>query len=121
MAAGKYDFTIEQGATVDFSITYKDSTGTAVNLTNYSARMQLRPDFADFTTTTYLTLSSSLDNDGTGLAITPISGSIKIFISAEKTDTLTFDSALYDLEIYSGSYVSRLMEGNVKLKRSVTR
>lgn len=121
MAAGKYDFTIEQGATVDFSITYKDSVGNPINLTNYQARMQLKPDYADNTSVTYLTLSSSLNADGTGLVITPSSGSIKIFISAQQSDLLTFDTSLYDLEIYSGSYVFRLMEGNVKLKRSVTR
>lgn len=121
MAAGKYDFTIEQGSTVDFSIQYKDINGIPINLTDYDARMQLRPDFADFTTVEYLTLSSSLDIDNTGLHIMPTSGSIRIYISAEKTDTLTFDTSLYDLEIYSGSFVNRLMEGIIKLKRSVTR
>jgi len=39
MAAGKYSFTIEQGSTVDFEITYKDSNGNPVDLTGYQARM----------------------------------------------------------------------------------
>lgn len=121
MAAGRYDFTIEQGTTVDFGITYKDANGNPINLTHYHAKMDIRPDYADYTDTKYLTLSSSVDIDGTGLSITPLSGSINIYISAEKSDLLTFDSALYDLEIYSGSYVFRLMEGTVKLRRSVTR
>ena len=43
MAAGKYDFTIEQGATVDFSVQYKDSGSIPIDLTGYQARMQFRP------------------------------------------------------------------------------
>ena len=65
MAAGKYSFAIEQGSTVDFEITYKDSNGDPIDLTDYQARMQIRPSKgAD---TVYITLSSSLAADGTGL------------------------------------------------------
>ena len=39
MAAGKYNFTIEQGATVDFEVQYKDSNSLPVNLSGYQARM----------------------------------------------------------------------------------
>jgi hypothetical protein len=121
MRAGKYNITVEQGATLDFDIVYEDSTGSAVDLTGYSAKMQLRPDYADLTNVTYLTISSSLDPDGTGLSITPLSGSINIYVSAEKTDLFTFDDAYYDLELYSDDLVIRLIEGKVKVKKSVTR
>jgi hypothetical protein len=66
MAAGRYSFTIEQGATTDFEIVYKDSAGEPVDLSLYQARMQIsnaRTGSAD----KYLTLSSSLNDDGTGL------------------------------------------------------
>ena len=43
MAAGIYDIIIEQGATFTLSATWKDSAGAAINLTSYSARMQVRP------------------------------------------------------------------------------
>jgi hypothetical protein len=32
MAAGKYSFVIEQGATTDFELLYKDSNGNPVDL-----------------------------------------------------------------------------------------
>ena len=32
MAAGKYSFIIEQGATTDFEVQYKDSSGSPVDL-----------------------------------------------------------------------------------------
>lgn len=121
MRAGKYNMTVEQGSTFDIKIIYEDSNNNTVDLTGYSARMQIRPNYADLTNTTYITVSSSLDPDGTGLIITPLSGSIKVFISAEKTDSFMFDEGLYDLELYSDNIVTRLLEGKVKIKKSVTR
>ena len=42
MAAGTFSFTIEQGATTDFELVYKDSSGNPVNLSGHTARMQLK-------------------------------------------------------------------------------
>jgi hypothetical protein len=126
MAAGRYSFVIEQGATLNLELQYKDSNGTPINLTNYSGRMQIRPSVTS--TTVYITLSSSLYADGTGLNFSgsngttpPTSGSIGVYISAVSSSALSFDQAVYDLEIYSGSYVSRILEGQVKLSLNVTR
>jgi hypothetical protein len=131
MAAGKYSFTIEQGTTVDFEIQYKDSNGNPVNLTGYSGRMMIRSNYANDNPTTYLTLSSSRNPDGTGLNFSgsngstpPTSGSIGIYIAACTSSALTFTTAKYDLEIYSGSgacpYTVRLLEGNISLSKQVT-
>ena len=128
MAAGKYSFVIEQGSTLNFEIQYKDSTGTPINLTGYSGKMQIRSDYADNNPTTYITLSSSLASDGTGLNFsgsngsTPLSsGSIAVIISAVSSSLFTFDTAKYDLELTYGSTVTRILEGNIKLSKEVTR
>ena len=128
MSAAKYSFTIEQGATTDFEIQYKDSASTAIDLTNYSGKMEIKSAAGG---TTYLTLSSSLASDGTGINFSgsngstpPTSGSIGIFISAASSSALTFtERAKYDLEITSGStypYVIRLLEGEVELSKQIT-
>ena len=62
MAAGIYNFKIEQGATTDFELVYKDSDGNPIDLSGYSARMDLRQQAG--ASTSYLTLSSSLDSVG---------------------------------------------------------
>lgn len=128
MAAGKYTFVVEQGTTVQFEIQYKDSLNNPINLFGYTARMQIRPDYADNTSTTYANLTSTLYADGTGLNMsgsngtTPIqSGSIGIYISAATSSAFNFNEAKYDLEIVSGSAVIRILEGCVKLRREVTR
>jgi len=128
MAAGRYSFTIEQGSTLNFELQYKNSSGSAINLSGYGGKMQIKSNYADNSPTIYLTLSSSLQADGTGLNFsgsngsTPTaSGSIGVFISAATSSLLTFDTALYDLEIASGSIVTRILEGQVKLSKEVTR
>ena len=128
MAAGKYSFAIEQGSTVDFEIAYKDSNSDPIDLTGYQARMQLRPSKGS--ETVYLTLSSSLEADGTGLNLSgsnninpPTSGTIGIYIDAASSSAFEFSEAVYDLEIVTGStypVVTRLIEGSVRLIKEVT-
>jgi len=128
MSAGRYSFTIEQGATLDFELAYKDSSNNPIDLTGYQGRMQIRPSVGS--DTVYITLSSSLDSDGTGLNFNgsdglnpPTSGTIGIFISANSSSLLDFNEASYDLELATGSefpIVTRLLEGNVKLSKNIT-
>ena len=128
MSAGRYSFTIEQGATLDFELAYKDSDNNPIDLTGYQGRMQLRPSIGS--DIKYITLSSSLADDGTGLNFSgsdglnpPTSGTIGIFISANSSSQLDFGEAIYDLELATGSefpIVTRLLEGQVQLSKNVT-
>jgi len=126
MAAGRYSFVIEQGATTNLQINWNDVSGSAIDLSGYHARMQIRPQIES--TDVYLALSSSLESDGTGLnlsgsnGITPVeSGSIGIYISAVTSSLLDFGEAYYDLELVNGIEVTRLLEGKVRLSKNVTR
>ena len=136
MAAGRYSFVIEQGATTNFEIQYKDSNNSPIDLTDYTGRLQIRSTYAQNNGELYLTLSSSINPDGTGLNFSgsngstpPTSGSIGIYIAACTSSALTFNEAKYDLEIVSGSddpatgqfpVVTRLLEGRVKLSKEIT-
>ena len=129
MAAGKYSFNIEQGSTVKFDVTYKDSSDDPIDLTGYQGRMQIKD--AAGGTTTYLSLSSSLGPCGSGLnfsgstgLLPPTSGTIGVIISSATSSLLSFNQVSHDLEIASGSgdcaIVTRLIEGNIKLIKEVT-
>ena len=129
MAAGKYNFVIEQGSTVDFTISYKDANADPIDLTDYGARMQIRPK--EGSPILYAHISSSLYPDGTGINMTPkdpdsglvlpqSSGSLQVVISAASSSTFIFGSARYDLEIHSGSYVEKIIRGNVSIRKEVT-
>jgi hypothetical protein len=126
MAAGRYSFVIEQGATLSLELQYKDSLGNPIDLTGCGGKMQIRPSVSSPTAS--ITLSSSLAADGTGLnfsgsngTTSPASGSIGVFISAVSSSMLDFNTGVYDLEITSGSFVTRILEGQVKLSLNVTR
>lgn len=131
MSAGRYPIYIEQGASLDFEVQYVDSEGNPVDLSGYSARMQIRPSVAS--NVAYITLTSNLQADGTGLNLSgshstkpPTSGSIGVFISACSSSILNFGDAVYDLELsvpYEGGcdYVTRLIQGPVRLSQEVTR
>jgi hypothetical protein len=126
MAAGRYSFVIEQGATTNIQINWTDVSGSAIDLSGYHSRMQIRPSVQS--DIIYLSLSSSLTADGTGINLsgsnfeTPLqSGSLAIYISADTTTDLDFNEAYYDLEMVKQNTVTRLLEGKVKLSKNVTR
>ena len=134
MAAGRYSFVIEQGATTDFEVIYNDGDCTPVDLTGYSARMSIRQS-QNRDSQLFITLSSSLGPCGTGLNLSgsvsaqgypkPLtSGSIGVYISAFSSSQLTFNEGYYDLELMSGSgncmTVTRLLMGQVRLSDEVT-
>ena len=126
MAAGRYSFLVEQGATKQFEIVYSDSTGTPVDLTGYTAKMQIRPYAGS--DEVYVTLTNTIQPNGTGLNLNGLSGtnpyssgSIGVTIAASVTEDFNFGEASYDLELTSGTIVYRILEGKVKLSKEVTK
>lgn len=117
MPAAKLDLLIEQGSTFKLSLAVKSGVPpTPVNLTGYSARMQVRSD--PKSESAILSLSS----DTTGILIDPIAGTINIEVPATVTSGIIQTSGVYDLEIESASgEVTRLVKGKVKIDPEVTR
>jgi|TARA_R100000030_G_C3209978_1_gene113092 hypothetical protein len=112
MAAGTYNFTLEQGSTFSRQITVQENS-TALNLTGYTARMQMRSTHDSSTIAlTYTSTIASPASNG------------KINLSATATQTAAIEEGIYvyDLEIESsGGEVTRLMEGQVTVTPEVTR
>ena len=109
MAAGKYNITIDQGSDFSIQLTVKES-GVAKNLTGFSARAQLRPN------QTSSTLSATFT-----CAITNAAGGIlTMSLPYSSTANLAGDKYTYDLEIYTGSAVQRLIQGQATVRANVT-
>ena len=119
MPAAKLNLTIEQGATWRHSLSLKAGTGAqapALDLTGYTARMQLRTELDAPDVLLELTTTN------TRITITPLEGRIDLLVSATDTTALEFDRAVYDLEMESaGGEVTRVLTGLVTLSRQVTR
>lgn len=115
MTAGIYDIVIEKGATWNPVITWKDSAGAAINLTGYSARLQIREKVTSSSALVSLTSSSGITLGGAAGTITPL-------ISSTDTAALSFTTGVYDLELISGSgVVYRVLQGKVTVSPEVTR
>ena len=111
MAAGSYNFTLEQGSTFRRRLTVQENN-SALNLTGYSGRMQMR---------------STHDSDTIILSFTVIvsnasAGQLTATASATTTASITPGIYVYDLEIESSTgTVTRLMQGNITVTPEVTR
>jgi len=126
MPAAKKNLSIEQGATWRDSYVLLQSApvGTPVadmlpvDLTGYSARMQVRPDYASATVLVDLTVANG------GITITAAAGKISLYISAADTSALAFTdtTAVYDLELIEpAGDVIRLLRGSISLSPEVTK
>lgn len=113
--AGTYNIICDQGATLTRTLTYKDSTGALVNLTGFTARMQVRADVES--TSTVL----SLTTENGGITLGGVAGTVLITATATQTAALTAGDYAYDLELVSGATVTRLVQGSFLVRPEVTR
>jgi hypothetical protein len=115
---GHYDIVIVTGATFTLNLLYQDENANPINLTGYTAEMQVRADYStpdppmlDWTSTSgAIVLGGAL-------------GTIAITGSAETTATATGVSGVYDVVLTGsgGAPVVRLIGGGVSFVPLVTR
>lgn len=114
--AGIYDITIEQGTNFSLNLTYKDSAQAPIDLTGYTAKMQMRP----FASSARVFFERSTTN-GT-ISLGGAAGTVLITATAEETAALNFLNAVYDIELYSPIDTTiRLLQGKVIMSQEVTR
>lgn len=112
MAAGKYNILIQQGADYIQQLTIKQPDGTAVNLTGCTFRGQVRLDFDDVAPVASFVCS----------AVDLVNGKFKIALSNTVTAALSFNTAVYDVEIvYPSGVVDRIIQGKAVLSKEATK
>jgi len=116
MAAGIYDITVEQGATFTLRATWEDSAGALVNITGYSARMQIRETYESED------IILSFTSSGGSIVLGGALGTIVVAGLASDTAMVPMTPAVYDLELESsGGTVTRLLQGKAIITREATR
>ena len=109
------DLLIPQGATFSRVILWKADNAN-VNLTGYTARMQLR------TSAEAIATLEDLTTENGGITLGGTAGTITLSLTATETAALPATRAVYDLElISSGGVVTRLVEGVATITRNITR
>ena len=115
MRPGKYNFLCPQGATFLKQLSYLIDS-VPVDLTGYTARMQVREKISSCTEILNLTT----ENDG--IVLGGCAGTIRINVDANTTSEIKAKTYVYDLELVSSEdFVIRLIEGQFLVTPEVTR
>lgn len=117
MGVARTNLTIEQGAAFLRIVIYRDNNGNPVDLTGYTAKMQIRKTKDSSTVILELSTSNGL------LVLGGVSGTITMALATGDTDPLDFVWGRYDLELYPDGDTTqaiRLLEGKINLSKQVT-
>lgn len=111
-----FDINIDKGSDFELIIELQEDDGTIIDLTGYTAQMQIRPD----TDSTVIIIELSTANGR--IVIDGPAGKLTLTIANADTEAITQDVGVYDLEITSGgALIERILQGNVAFSPEVTR
>ena len=113
--AARHNILIEQGATFLLNLIWKDSEGDPIDLSGYTARMQVRRKVTSPDTLLSLTTENG------GITLGGAAGTISVVAQAHQTDDISEKIGVYDLELVTNGTVYRLIEGCVTISPEVTR
>lgn len=116
MAAERFDFTIEQGATFKWYITINDPVNTTepLNLSTYQVRSQARQKYES--TAPAFTFTCIIQDQVTD------KGKVLLYLTDETTAAIPKGRYVYDVELESiGGEVVRLYQGSITVSPEVTR
>jgi hypothetical protein len=117
-----HNLTVKQGQTENFTVTYVQEDGvTPVNLTGWTARMQVR--LTPQTATSIFEVTTTPTSSGV-LVVNGPTGEVAVTLEAAATALLSQLRYVYDLFVYEplpGNDAIALVEGDVMVSLGVTR
>jgi len=104
---------INQGCNFSMVLNIKDADGNSIGLENYSARAQVRPNYADITPNDFVVFTCVLNSQNSTLTLS---------MNSTTTEGITFSRGIYDVELVNPTNeVERILKGTVKVEKEVTR
>jgi hypothetical protein len=100
--ANVYDISIEQGSSLNLSLSATDSDGAYLNFSGYAARGKIKYGYGS---------SSYLLNINPQIDPSLVSGLINISLTADQTSLLPVTKAVYDIEIYTTGAIGSIVSG----------
>lgn len=116
VTARRLDLYIHQGATYNHTWVYLDEAGAPINITGYTARLQIRATQA---ATTFLYEATTANG---AITISGALGEVRLKIPAATLSAWTWTTGVYDLEL-EGLLLEtdKLSWGRVRVKPEITR
>jgi len=119
-----YNLITDQGSTVHQVFTIKNSARKVLDLTGYTARMQIRALDPTTRNTTDLLIAEYTTEDGGGsLTVNGPAGTVTLLISPSEMAQFAPNSYVYDIEVESESAgdTTRIIQGKFIVRAEVTK
>ncbi len=115
--AACHPLTIDKGSDWEQTFIYLNPDGvTPIDLTGYTARMEIRPSVSSDI------IIATLNTTNGKIIINPLKGEIITKLPNAETSAIAETKGVYDLELLdTGFLVTRLIQGNVDIRPEVTR
>ena len=117
----EYTLVLRKGSMHDRTFTFRNPDKSLMDLTGYTARMQVRETVGSGTTVINL---NSTATTGSRIILGGTAGTVKIYITATDTAALTITSGVWDLELVppTGEADAQCwIYGRVRVESEVTR
>ena len=109
-----YNFKVDQGATWQFDVIFKDDAGVVIDITGYACKMHIRR-------TKTGSLEQELTSTNSTIVLTPAEGKLTFTLSNTVTSSLS-GQYVYDIELTSDTgFVTRLLQGKIIIDAEVTK
>jgi hypothetical protein len=116
MHTARLNLAIYQGVTYANPLLFRAADGTTpLNLTGYTARMQVRERVESSAVLLELTTENGR------ITIDGPTGTVTLALTATETAAIDWAAGVYDLELVDGATVYRPLEGRVRIDPEVTR
>lgn len=115
--ATSYDLNVTRGSNFSVRLAVKDDNGASYNLTGHSASGSAK--FRYSSSGNLIELNPTIVSGAAGSSY--VSGLIDVVISGDSTTGLPITQGVYDIEIYSGSFHQKVINGYMNIYPEVTR
>ena len=104
------NYNIDQGSDWSTEVTAKDSAGAVIDLSNHTITSHIRKNY---TSTASIAISAD--------ALVPPEGTLILNLTSAVSAAMKSGYYYYDVEVTTGSIVTRILEGKIHLRPEVTK
>lgn len=108
------DFEIDQYASFQTTVTWKDDDGTPINMTGYSVKMDIKTGYDGDLIVGLTSADDSID-------LNEAAGQMTVTLTPVQTGAFSFVRAFYDIVVTSPTgFATRILEGTFLLNKGIT-
>ncbi len=104
------NYNIDQGSDWSTVVTAKDTSGTVIDLSNYTITSHMRKNYTS-------TASAAIS----GTTLVASAGTLTLNLTSAVSAEMKSGYYYYDVEVTSGSVITRILEGKIHLRPEVTK